>query len=149
MIAPTAALWFLPFCLPVAVWVAWSDMKFMKIPNKAVMVMAAVWAVVGFLAFPMNAYLWGWAVLGIVLVAGFLANAIGLVGAGDAKFAAAMAPVFATGDPRLIFALFAACLLSAFATHRIARLIGPLRRAMSRLRRKERAAPPSGLTPGR
>lgn len=130
MIAPTAALWFLPFCLPIAVWVAWSDMKYMKIPNKAVMVMAAVWAVVGLLAFPLNTYLWGWAVLGIVLVAGFIANAVGLVGAGDAKFAAAMAPVFVTGDPRLIFALFAACLLGAFATHRIARLIGPLRRAL-------------------
>lgn len=130
MIAPTAALWFLPFCLPIAVWVAWSDMKYMKIPNKAVMVMAAVWAVVGLLAFPLNTYLWGWAVLGIVLVAGFIANAVGLVGAGDAKFAAAMAPVFVTGDLRLIFALFAACLLGAFATHRIARLIGPLRRAL-------------------
>ena len=39
------------------------------------------------------------------------------------------APVFSTGDLRLILALFAACLLGAFATHRLARLIPPVRRA--------------------
>lgn len=129
MIALSSALWFLPVCLPIAIWVAWSDMKFMKIPNKAVIAMAVAYAVVGLLAFPLQAWLWGWAVLGIVLLAGFVANAAGLVGAGDAKFAAAMAPVFSTGDLRLIFALFAACLLGAFATHRLARLIPPVRRA--------------------
>ncbi|SEN06026.1 prepilin peptidase CpaA [Gemmobacter aquatilis] len=129
MIALSSALWFLPVCLPIAIWVAWSDMKFMKIPNKAVIAMAVAYAVVGLLAFPLQAWLWGWAVLGIVLLAGFVANAAGLVGAGDAKFAAAMAPVFSTGDLRLILALFAACLLGAFATHRLARLIPPVRRA--------------------
>ncbi len=41
------ALWFLPFVLPIALWVAWSDMKFMKIPNKAVLALVAVFAVVG------------------------------------------------------------------------------------------------------
>lgn len=129
MIALSSALWFLPVCLPIAIWVAWSDMKFMKIPNKAVIAMAVAYAVVGLLAFPLQAWLWGWAVLGIVLLAGFVANAAGLVGAGDAKFAAAMAPVFSTGDLQLILALFAACLLGAFATHRLARLIPPVRRA--------------------
>lgn len=125
----TAALWFLPFCLPVAIWVAWSDMKTMKIPNKAVLTMAAIWAVVGLLAFPLPQYGWGWAVLAIVLLAGFILSALGLVGAGDAKFAAAMAPVFSTGDIRFIIALFCGCLLAAFATHRLARLIPPVRRA--------------------
>lgn len=129
MLALPSALWFLPFCVPIAVWIAWSDMKFMKIPNKAVVAMALAYAVVGLLAFPLQAWLWGWAVLGIVLLAGFVANATGLVGAGDAKFAAAMAPVFSTGDLRLILALFCACLLGAFVTHRLAKHIPPLRRA--------------------
>ena len=31
------ALVFLPFVLPIALWVAWSDMARMKIPNKAVL----------------------------------------------------------------------------------------------------------------
>lgn len=131
MISSSAALWLLPFCLPIAIWVAWSDMKFMKIPNKAVMTMAAVWAVVGFFAFPLVQYGWGWALLGIVLAIGFVSSALGLVGAGDAKFAAAMAPVFTTANPVLVLALFCACLLGAFATHRLARMIPAVRRAAS------------------
>ena len=131
MISSSAALWLLPFCLPIAIWVAWSHMKFMKIPNKAVMTMAAVWAVVGFFAFPLVQYGWGWALLGIVLAIGFVSSALGLVGAGDAKFAAAMAPVFTTANPVLVLALFCACLLGAFATHRLARMIPAVRRAAS------------------
>jgi len=30
------ALWFLPFILPICLFVAWSDMKFMRIPNRSV-----------------------------------------------------------------------------------------------------------------
>jgi prepilin peptidase CpaA len=37
----------LPFVLPIAIWVAWSDMKRMKIPNKAVLAMAAIWPLPG------------------------------------------------------------------------------------------------------
>ncbi len=129
MLNQTAALWLLPFVLPIAIWVAWSDMKFMKIPNKAVVAMAVVWLVIGLVAVPLHAWAWGWALLGIVLAAGFVANAAGLVGAGDAKFAAAMAPVFVGGDLRLVMALFAACLLGAFGAHRIAKLIPPFRAA--------------------
>ena len=44
------AFWFLPFALPIAVWVAWSDMKFMRIPNKAVLALTAVFLVVGLAA---------------------------------------------------------------------------------------------------
>ena len=33
------ALWFLPAVVAIGIWVAWSDMKFMRIPNKAVMAM--------------------------------------------------------------------------------------------------------------
>lgn len=125
----TAALWFLPFCLPVAIWVAWSDMKSMKIPNKAVLTMAAIWAGVGLLAFPLAQYGWGWAVLAMVLLAGFVLSGLGLVGAGDAKFAAAMAPVFSTGDILFVIAVFCACLLGAFAVHRLARAVPAVRRA--------------------
>lgn len=128
MIAPAAALWFLPVSVLIGLWVAWSDMKFMKIPNKAVLAMAAAYALLGWPAFGLTGFLWGWAVLAMVLAAGFVANAAGLVGAGDAKFAAAMAPVFSTGDARLICALFAACLLGAFATHRLTRALPATRR---------------------
>lgn len=131
--ANSTLLMFLPFALAIGVWVSWSDMKFMKIPNNAVMALLAVWLVVGLLAvaltpLPIKAWAFGWALAAVVLVAGFVANAAGIIGAGDAKFAAAMAPFFIGGDLRLIFALYAACLLGAFATHRLARAIPPLRR---------------------
>lgn len=127
------AIALLPFALAIGIWVAWSDMKTMKIPNKAVIALLLVWAVPGLLCvaltgLPIVAWLWGWALAAIVLVAGFVANAVRAVGAGDAKFAAAMAPFFVGADLRVVFALFAACLLGAFITHRGMRMIGPFRR---------------------
>lgn len=129
---PGTAVALLPFAIAIGIWVAWSDMKFMKIPNKAVIALLLVWLGPGLLAvlltgLPLINWLWGWALAAIVLAIGFLANALRLVGAGDAKFAAAMAPFFVGADLRMTFALFAACLLAAFAAHRGARFIGPLR----------------------
>ena len=125
----TAALIFLPFVLPIAIWVAWSDMKAMKIPNQSVLALVAIYAVVGLIALPFTTYLWHWTYLGVVLMAGFIANAARLVGAGDAKFAAAMAPFFAADDLRLVLPLFAAVLLGAFAAHRGMRFVRPYRNA--------------------
>lgn len=128
---PVPFLWFLPLTIPIAIWVAWSDMKFMKIPNKAVMALAGVWFLLGWLVAGLTVWLWGLALLAIVLVIGFLLATGGLVGAGDAKFAAAMAPFFTGADLRLVLVLFTACLLGAFAAHRILRAIPAVRRATS------------------
>ena len=124
-----AQLAFLPFALAIGIWVSWSDMKFMKIPNKAVLALAAVWVVVGILVVPFDVWLWGLALGAATLVVTFLATMAGLIGAGDAKFAAAMAPFFVTSDPRFVAALFAACLLGALVGHRGMRLITPFRTA--------------------
>jgi len=120
---------FLPFVLAIGVWVAWSDMKFMKIPNKAVIALLVVWLVLGIVFVPFQMWLWGWALAATVLLAGFVANAAGLIGAGDAKFAAAMAPFFVASDPRYVVGLFAACLLGAFFSHRAMGMVTPYRRA--------------------
>jgi len=124
-----AALAFLPFVTAIGIWVSWSDLKFMKIPNKAVLTLAAVWLVVGLFVVPLDLWLWGWALGAGVLVAKFIATIAGLIGAGDAKFAAAMAPFFVAADPRFVMGLFAACLLGAFVSHRALRLITPFRTA--------------------
>ena len=129
MITSSGALALLPFVSAIGIWVSFSDMRYMKIPNKAVVALLLVWLVVGFWLVPLNDWLWGWALAGIVLVAGFVANAIGAVGAGDAKFAAAMAPFFVHADIKLVLVLFASCLLGAFAAHRLARMIPLIRRA--------------------
>ncbi|MDP3961942.1 MAG: prepilin peptidase [Pseudorhodobacter sp.] len=129
MLPVTMAWWFLPFVAPIAVWVAWSDMKFMRIPNRAVLALAAVYLLVGPVALPVTLWLWGWALLAIVLAIGFVASALHLVGAGDAKFAAAMAPFFVRSDLSVVLVLFSACLVAAFVTHRSLKQIPAFRRA--------------------
>lgn len=124
-----ALLAFLPFATAIGIWVSWSDMKFMKIPNKAVLALAAVWVVVGIVVMPFDLWLWGLALGAVTLVVTFVATVAGLIGAGDAKFAAAMAPFFVTADPRFVMALFAACLLGAFVGHRGMRMVAPFRNA--------------------
>jgi len=126
-VTAASSLWFLPFVLPICIWVAWSDMKFMKIPNKAVMALVVVFLVVGLIALPLPEYSWRLLNLVVVLAAGFLLNMLGSIGAGDAKFAAAAAPFFAVGDLRTLLYLFAAVLLAAVATHRGFRRIGAVR----------------------
>ncbi|MDF0599804.1 prepilin peptidase [Psychromarinibacter sp. C21-152] len=128
MTLPAAqAFWFLPFVLPIGLWVAWSDLKFMKIPNKAVYALTAVFVVVGLIAVPLADYPWRLLHLVVVLVVGFGLNVAGALGAGDAKFAAAMAPFIPLADARAFLMLLAAVLLAAFVTHRAARALPALR----------------------
>lgn len=125
--AASAGLWMLAFATPIALWVMWSDMASMRIPNKAVLALTAVFAVVGILVLPLDEYLWRWSHLAVVLAIGFVISTAGLVGAGDAKFAAAMAPFVARPDLGLFLPLFAAILVSAFVTHRLVRATPALR----------------------
>ncbi len=116
-----AARVFLPFVVPICLWVAWSDLRVMKIPNKAVIALAVVFVLLGLFVMPWDAFLWRLSHLGIVLLVGIVLNAAGAMGAGDAKFAAAAAPFIATGDLRFLMGLYAANLLAAYATHRLAK----------------------------
>lgn len=119
-----AAFWFLPAVIPIAIYVSWSDMSTMKIPNKAVMALVIAYAVLGLFALPFQTYLWQWTHLVVALVAGIVLNAARVMGAGDAKFIAGAAPMLGLGDLRLIVLLFASCLLAGFAVHRIAKYTG-------------------------
>lgn len=116
-----AALWFLPFVTPLCLYVALTDLRAMRIANGTVLGIAAIFVLIGPLLFPLETYLWQLSHIPIVLVAGFLLNMGGLMGAGDAKFAAAAAPYVASGDILYLLMLYAAMLLAAFAAHRIAR----------------------------
>lgn len=121
------AMWFFPFVLPICFYVAFTDMAQMRITNQAVIVLGALFVILGPIALDLETYLWRLLSLVIVLVVGIVLNAAGTMGAGDAKFAAAAAPYIALGDLRLLMALFAAVLLAAAATHRGAKYT-PLRR---------------------
>lgn len=127
LITASAAMWFVPFVVPICLYICYTDMKGMRIPNHAVVALFFVFAVVGLVALPFDAYLWRYVHLVVVLVAGIALNAGGAMGAGDAKFAAAAAPFIHVGDLRFLMAVFAANLLAAFVAHRIAKH-SPLRK---------------------
>ena len=126
-ITATSARWFLPFVAPICLYVAFTDLREMRITNQAVIVLAAIFLVVGLVALPLPVYGWRVVQMVAVLAAGFALSVGGAVGAGDAKFAAAAAPFVAGGDLRWLMAIFAANLLAAVTTHRIAKYT-PLRR---------------------
>lgn len=123
----SAALWFLPFVLPICFYTAFTDLREMRITNQAVLALAAVFVTVGLVALPLPVYGARLVQMLVVLLIGILLNAGGAIGAGDAKFAAAAAPFIAPGDLRLLLAIFAANLLAAFVTHRLVKHT-PLRR---------------------
>ena len=77
--------------LPFGLLATYFDLKLMIIPNKVVLGLMAAFLIVGLIFLPFQAFLWQ--LLGgfIILAIGFVLNAAGLVGGGDAKFAAAMA----------------------------------------------------------
>lgn len=120
----TAAAWFVPFVLPIVIWVSWSDMSSMKIPNKAVIALLIVFAAIGLIALPFDQYLWRWSHFGLVIVIGFVLSSLGLMGAGDAKFGAAMAPFIARPDAFGFMVLLLATILAAFTIHRSAKKFG-------------------------
>lgn len=119
VVTSSSALWFLPFATVISIWVAWSDMKFMKIPNKAVLALFAVFVIIGFFTLPLEEYLWRFAHLGVILAIGFTLSTMGFMGAGDAKFAAVMAPFVALGDATTMLYLMSGVVVVALIMHRI------------------------------
>jgi len=126
-LSATSALWLLIAALPISLYVAFTDMKSMKIPNVAVGALVAGFAVLGLIAFPFAQYLWQWVHLVVVLLIGFVLNAAGVFGAGDAKFAAAAAPYVMLGDLQVLAWIFVASTIAGFIVHRIAKY-SPLRK---------------------
>lgn len=127
-ISAHAALWFLPFVLPLCYAAMLTDLRGMRIPNWINDSLGAVYVILGLFVMPSWAD-YGWQLLhlpaGIAL--GFLFYSAGVVGAGDAKFAGAAAPLIALGDLAAFTVIFTANLLACAATHRIAKHT-PLRR---------------------
>ena len=129
MLEPTDAMILLVPVLPIAIWAALSDLKRMKIPNTAVIAMAAVWPLLGWFLVPMTAWFWGFALMAIVFVAGFLLYLTGTFGAGDAKFAAAMAGIFVGGDIGEILLIIFVSMVGSLILHRILRSLPFIRNA--------------------
>lgn len=110
--------------LPVCLFIAYSDLKYMKIPNVAVLATLVIFAIVGFITLPTDAYLWRFVHFGVVLVIGFVLSAIGVLGAGDAKFAAAAAPFVAPSDIGVVLIILALMGPVAIVLHRFGGRVG-------------------------
>ena len=123
----SAAFWFLPAVIPIAIFVAWNDMRVMKIPNLAAGALLASYAILGPFALGLDMYLWHWTHFAVVLVIGMMFWAARVIGGGDVKFMAAAAPMVAVADLQMFMLIYASCLLAALATHRLAKH-SPLRR---------------------
>lgn len=123
----TTAAWFLPFVLPIVLWVIWTDFTNMKIPNKAVLALMAVFVVIGYFALPFEEYLWRYAHFAVILVIGFLMTVMIGFGAGDSKFAAAMAPFVALQDLGFFLFIFALTSIIALILHSIMRYTPAIR----------------------
>lgn len=116
------AMWLLPGVIPIAAWVVWSDLTTMKIPNLAVLALIGLYALVGGVMLPFGVWAWSWAGFGVVLAVGFVVSSFGMgIGAGDAKFAAAMAPLIALGDLAVFLLLLSVLSVVTFVLHRLAR----------------------------
>lgn len=128
-IQSSASMFLLLVALPICLWVMYTDLKDMKILNKAVLALLLSYAVVGPFVLDLNEYLWRYAQFGVVLVIGFLLSLTGSFGAGDAKFAAVMALFVAFPDSGKFMMLLSVMVLIAFVVHRIARLMPMIRQA--------------------
>jgi prepilin peptidase CpaA len=53
-----SAWWFLPFVLPICFYVAFTDIREMRITNQAVLALGIVFLVIGLIALPFDLYLW-------------------------------------------------------------------------------------------
>lgn len=129
-----AAPYFLPFVLVICIWVIWSDMARMTIPNRAVLALAGVFVVIGPFVLPFDEYLWRLLNGVIAFVVGGILFQVGLsrlmgIGAGDLKFISAAAPYVpptAFGLVAVAFS-FSLLLIVTFLLHRLLGAIPAIR----------------------
>ncbi|MFK5998415.1 MAG: prepilin peptidase [Rhodobacterales bacterium] len=98
--------------IPICIWVAYSDMKFMRIPNVACYALFIGFLLIGPLILDLHEYGIRIAQAFVVLFIGFFVTSMGFAGGGDSKFAAAMAPYIALG--KIIPFIFIIGIMSLF-----------------------------------
>jgi prepilin peptidase CpaA len=123
----TQSIAFLIFVAPLCIYVAWNDLRAMKIPTWSTDALAVVFVVVGIFVMPFTEYLWRYVHFGVVLIIAILASAIGAMGAGDSKFLASAAPFVALDDTGFVLMLLASGMLAGLMIHRAAKAIPAVR----------------------
>jgi prepilin peptidase CpaA len=128
VIAPPA-LWFaIAALLPLMLLTAWYDLRHLRIPNWLAFCVLAVFLVAGLWGLSVEAFLWRLGAGAVVLAAGFALFAAGLIGGGDAKMAAALAPFVAADDVAALLLLYAVVTLVLLLVLRLAMQLARHRR---------------------
>ncbi len=120
MIAPPALWLAIAAMLPLMGLAAWYDLKHLRIPNGLALAVLAVFLVTGLWGLPLETYLWRLGAGVAVLAAGFALFAAGLIGGGDAKMAAALAPFVAAEDVAALLLVYAVVTLALLVVLRLA-----------------------------
>ncbi len=130
-ITSNEAIWFLIPSIPICLYVIYTDLSKMIIPNIMVLALLGVFIIIGPFVLPFETYLWRFAHFGVVLAVGYIFYLIAGIGAGDVKFAAAMATFIALPDWGFALILYTVFSLLGLLLHQIARRIGFIQRITS------------------
>ncbi|PVA05797.1 prepilin peptidase [Thalassorhabdomicrobium marinisediminis] len=123
----TQSVAFLIFVAPLCLYVAWNDLRAMKIPTWSTDALAIIFVVVGIFVMPFGEYAWRYSHFFVVLVIAMILNAVGAMGAGDSKFLASAAPFVALEDAFLVLMLLGLGMLVGYVMHRVAGRISAVR----------------------
>ncbi len=107
----------MPFCL----YAAFTDLKWMIIPNWVSIALVVVFVVLGLIFLPFSAIGWRLLIGFGVLAVGFVLNAGGFIGGGDVKVLAGFTPFIAPGDYADYLLILSVSMLATLACHRLAK----------------------------
>lgn len=119
---------FLIVTFPVLLWCTWTDLKSMRIPNKSNLILFGIFVILGAFFMPLSEFGWRLVQAFCVLAIFFTLNSMGLIGGGDAKLFAAIAPYVALTDIPSYLLLLAVMTIAAVAAHRFVMYVAPLRK---------------------
>lgn len=122
----TPALWVaIAAMLPLMFLTALQDLKDLKISNYLVLAVLVTFVITGLWGLPLETFAWRIAQGVAVLILGFLVFQLGVIGGGDAKMAAALAPFVVLQDITTVLLIY---VVVTFAMLLVLRLIMHYRR---------------------
>lgn len=120
----------LPLALasPLLLWIAWTDFRYMRIRNTAVLAAVALFVLTLPLIGPYEA---GWRLLaaGLIFLAAFAMFALRMLGGGDVKMGAAILLFVPSGTYTLFAMMFSLALMLGISLILALRAVPPLRRS--------------------
>ena len=105
---------------PLMVLTAWSDLKELKIPNQLVLGVLGTFLITGLWGLPLDVFAWRLGQGIVVLGIGFALFQLGVIGGGDAKMAAALAPFVVPRDLALVLVIYAVVTIAMLMVLRMA-----------------------------